>query len=447
LVVWAAPGSTGPQLDTFLNNLGDTSKVHIARFCPDCDSALMVLTGPSVADLIQSGTAGGGNGSGTSGNPRGGGGGLYYSPNLGVFAPEAKDSPVLQHDTVNNSKFQVYGYAVGTGSKSITKVGLFDTGFDTLAYNSNKGFLATSNGIPSSCLGDSANNGFNFAYKTANWEDDYLLVNNTATAVDPDSRHGTSVGGYIIAQTQQIDSRNASDNAFSNVNILPVKIHDSKGSGTLFNVLCGFAYAKNRGAQIINASFGFYSPRNPTASSLLDSNVLLLQEYVDFYLRKNNILLIAAAGNRDAAHADPKWRNLDSVSFYPASLSRFLDNVIAVTTLELPDAVTHALPPPVSSNQNYSSQVVSIGVVADAIPASDQSIGWFMHPYLSNVKITGSSFATPIVTGTIAAYYSQIPKPINRQNVLSFLQGKKVIFASGSSTTPSSQTVYYMTRN
>jgi hypothetical protein len=437
LILWAAPGSSDEQLNSFLSNLGDTSKVHIARFCAGCDSALMLLTGPSVRVLIQSGTAGGGSGSGTGGNPKNGDSGLYYTPNIGVFAPEAKDSPILTF--IPNIKG--FGFQAGvlvSGGSDTTKVGLIDTGLDSLIYKAKGNILYDSKGIPNSCLGDRANSGYNFAYNTVNWEDDYNVSNGRG----PNSLHGTSVATYIGGQTNQIDARQQSANKkFSEASILPVKMHDSTGSSTLFNVLCGFAYARDRQVQIINASFGFYAPRKVTTPTALDSNVLLLREYVNRNLTANHILLIAAAGNRDAVHMDPKWRNLDSVSFYPASLSRELDNVIAVTTLTAP-SIGQTLPTRVSSNQNYSSQVVSIGVVADTAATTDITIGWFHHPFL-NANINGSSFATPIVTGTIAAYYSQIPKPINRQNVLSFLQAQGIIHSSGTGTT---QTLYYMTR-
>ncbi len=209
------------------------------------------------------------------------------------------------------------------------------------------------------------------------------------------------------------------------VKILPVKIHKSNGSGTLFGVLCAIAYAKDRGANIVNASFGFYAARNRLKSEdKVDSSVYLLKQFVKKYLTDNNILFVAAAGNTDDFHEDQVYRpsnplmkrNLDSVSFYPASLSRELANVIGVTT------VFNAR---VSGSQNYSPKVVHAGVNADELIQGKQV---FKNPYIQGKSVDGSSFATPIVTGKVAAHYHLFnPNNVTRNEVLSVLKGKLLL--------------------
>lgn len=186
-------------------------------------------------------------------------------------------------------------------------------------------------------------------------------------------------------------------------------------------MLCGFAYAKQMGAQIINASLGFYLPRLELLPKKfpVDPNVKLLREYIRYYLTANKILLITAAGNQDDREKrifeehkfqipelvyPTDWRSLDQISFYPASLARDPDfpNVIAVTTVNY-------LAGKVSPAQNYSNKVVDVGVNADAVRTGSTDRYMFYNP-LTNNKTTseGSSFATPIFTGKLTTNYELI---------------------------------------
>jgi len=211
------------------------------------------------------------------------------------------------------------------------------------------------------------------------------------------------------------------------VKILPVKIHDQHGQSGLYNILCGFTYAKERGAQVINASFGYYALKRFAAdgSALPDSSSLLLKEYIQYYLTETTgdekpILLITAAGNKDLQNDDANekalftnaglqppqnLRNLDSVYFYPASLAADpeLPNVISVTTAELDSNA-------VSPIQNYSQNIVDLGVDADMVfsdPSGNDKYS-FKNPRIDRDFVDGSSYATPIAAGIIASHYNLI---------------------------------------
>jgi subtilisin family serine protease len=66
--------------------------------------------------------------------------------------------------------------------------------------------------------------------------------------------------------------------------ILPVKVLDSLGNGTMANVAAGIKYAADRGVQIINVSLGGYA-----TSTVLQNAVT--------YARGKGILVVASAGN------------------------------------------------------------------------------------------------------------------------------------------------------
>ena len=226
---------------------------------------------------------------------------------------------------------------------------------------------------------------------------------------DDPERHGSTVARFITTEVNKYQN--------NDLEILPVKTHAADGGGDLYTILCAFAYAQQRGVQIINASFGFYVPRLELYGYKIDPNVRLLREYVSHYLTKNKILLIAAAGNKDDVNEratfdlhrrvnplisyphDP--RNLDEVSFYPASLARDdeFPNVIAVTTVDISTGT-------VSPTQNYSPNVVDIGVNANIVSKVSYA---FINPRLKgSKKVEGSSFATPIVSGILSANYDRI---------------------------------------
>ncbi|MEW6378003.1 MAG: S8 family serine peptidase [bacterium] len=99
---------------------------------------------------------------------------------------------------------------------------------------------------------------------------------------DDDEGHGTHIAG-TIAQTTG-NGLGCAGGAFG-ATIMPVKVMDSTGSGTLTDIVDGIYYAANNGAKIINMSLGFGD--NPT---------LALEDAVN-YAYDSGCLLICSAGN------------------------------------------------------------------------------------------------------------------------------------------------------
>ncbi|MEX6688127.1 S8 family serine peptidase [Danxiaibacter flavus] len=380
VIIWLKPGISKDSLNRWLKTFDSTGKIADTVFCKGCDGSLLLLKGTGALTLIQS--ARGGNQSSASSKPSGDNGPFYYSANF----------PVSFNDTMQQQEKREVGLVYTEPVKSPVVVAVFDTGVKKDSLQSNVFFQSN----VTSCLGTEANSGWNFTRNNNDWNDDYPNI------------HGTLVSKYIVDQVRQY--------GLNNVKILPVKTHDAAGNGNLFSVLCGFAYAKERGAKIINASFGYYAPKyymDVTGQIIPDSSAFLLKAYINEYLTKNKILLVTAAGNIDFSGYESKiypttnalaLRNLDSICFYPASLAGELNNVIAATTVMNGN---------VSANQNFSNKIVDVGVNGDL---SFGTNFYFYNPFVPFLTETGSSFAAPIVTGKICANYDRILPVLNSTN-------------------------------
>jgi len=406
IIVWKNPDATTDEFNQWKQNHHLTTANMIDSTCLFCnnDDPLELYAGVNIRTLIQGNTTGG-SGTGCTGihcGPSGGGDDTaYFSYNLSMFLPEptAPVDSIGYHYTIIHSYKKQYPVPTNLNlapqdrfpGQPVT-VAIFDTGIDSTLTNK------YCSGLSSACE-ISAARGWNYNYGNSNTQDDYP------------HRHGSAVAKFIVDQVMQYGNQK--------VNIIPVKIHDSLGRSSLYNVLCAIAYASKSHVNIINASFGFYWDD-------VTNTPLLLGEFIKHYLTQQGILMIAAAGNADeyddtfAVHHNlvpfSQLRNLDYHPFYPASFAGKIgfDNVIAVTTCEIPSY--HM----VSQFQNYSNNYVDAGVNGDIpfnifYPSSVSRIEFgFFDPLDRTIPgggqliIAGSSYSTPIITGKIAAYYDTL---------------------------------------
>jgi hypothetical protein len=304
----------------------------------------------------------------------------------------------------------------GTGKDTIL-IAVLDTGVDTTQIVSgtylwrNKKERSLPGGDhDSNCYEDDIS-GWNFI--DAN--NDILDNNNNL--------HGTLVSNYIINEF-----RSSPNNV---VQIMALKTHDQTGSGDLFSSICAIHYAVDNGANIINASWGFYYYQDgphPYLDSLITTG-----------LNQKGILFVTASGNKiDAidqnaqamyqsehgiAMPDSLLRNLEFHNFYPACLSRPDNNVVTVTTTDGSK---------ISATQNYASRYVDVAVKADTVDASGMRFELTFSS--SPLYISGSSFATAIAAGKIGAWtpVSAYVTNIDKEAILSAMTsgGSPVIATS-----------------
>lgn len=246
------------------------------------------------------------------------------------------------------------------------------------------------------------------------------FVDNSPDIHDDDpNMHGTLINAYIIEQFK--------NSPHNSVQIMNLKTHDAKGSGDLFSAICAIRYAKEKGAHIINASWGFYGDKG--------FNHPYLKRLITQTLKRKGIFFVTAAGNKidefdslfiaDFSPLNP--RNLNDHQFFPANFGKGItdvkNNIITVTTIDEVKGVP-------SPTQNFSSKIVDLGVQADNI---DIASGFFQFevPFKSikqeMVYIGGSSFATAIASGKIGAFlpkdYSSDRSSRNKKRLIDALEG------------------------
>jgi hypothetical protein len=279
------------------------------------------------------------------------------------------------------------------GNKEKIIVAVLDTGFDTRLIDSKYLWQGKAKRTDPKCYKE-ITTGWNFIDNTGDFHDDSL------------NKHGSIVSQYIINQFAK--------SPYHAVQIMPLKTHDQKGIGDLFSVICAIHFAIVKGANIINASWGFYH-------YYMAFPIPYLKDLITVTLKQKGILFVTASGNKDDAEeviarqiyqdeygvaiSADQLRNLAIHNFYPARLSSDDNSIITVGTT---DGKT------VSPTQNYSNTYADLGVLADEVTPDSMK---FRLPFAggsSGDLISGSSFATAIASGVIGAFCK---KSLYRANV------------------------------
>ncbi|HWX54032.1 MAG TPA: S8 family serine peptidase [Verrucomicrobiae bacterium] len=161
--------------------------------------------------------------------------------------------------------------------------------------------------------------------------------------------HGTMVSGiiHLVAPT---------------AHIMPLKAFRADGTGNLSDVLRAIYYATNNGANILNMSFDF-----PTYSTELAKAVDRATD--------QGVISVASVGNDG-----------QQVVVYPAGLN----NVIGVASTTNNDTL--------SSFSNYGQPPVWLGAPGEGVVTT--------YPYGTYAAGWGTSFSTPLASGTVALMWS-----------------------------------------
>lgn len=185
--------------------------------------------------------------------------------------------------------------------------------------------------------------------------------------------HGTHVSGVIAAQ-HGIGHING---VAPDVKILPLAFIDSRGGGLVQNAVNAIRYAAQRGAKVINASWGGNS-----CSQLLELEIGKLSD--------QGILFVAAAGN--------SGNDLSIFPEYPAAHT--LNNIVTVGA---------------STYDEKTAAFSNYGVLVDLVAPGANIASTYPPEYDSDglkdgvAFLNGTSMATPFVAGAAALLWSIKP--------------------------------------
>lgn len=291
--------------------------------------------------------------------------------------------------------------------------------------------------------------------------DDHKITNKKQEVIN--NRHGTHIAAIIGQQAP-------------NARILPVKVFDNHGHGTLFDILCGFNYIwwqrqQDPTLRLVNCSWVMGGSENE----------LLTRKFIS--LQNEGILVIAAAGNRCNKTRRQGERIIrgSQTQLYPACYSNHstVQNVITVTSIRrdlrlrfvgrttranvVQPSETLFVPIPRDEQvrlmvqmagerfltladkyrleridtafENFGSESVDVGVVATMPPIPGDPNPRFPTPFsvrTGHNSLTGSSFATAYFTARVARDFASIPNlVVGKHHILGALLPSRSLSSTG----------------
>jgi len=282
---------------------------------------------------------------------------------LGAIEPDPEEGGIegiINADKEFYFEYEAENYALtgGTGNTSYTSkmvnestnsitIAVLDTGVDVNypVFDKNK-FLHNGSEDPISEI----ISGWDFINNDDNCYDDYIDL------------HGTAVSSIISNSLYHLNIPH---------NILPVKVSNSEGKSSRFEVICGTAFAIER-ADIINMSLGWYD----YDGSGIDFSDDILQTIIASHM--HDVLVVTSAGNW--ANNNDGWGS--NFKHYPSNYD--LKNVTAI-------AATNTNSTDIAYFSNYGQATVDFFAKGQEIP-------------FDGTYINGTSFSTPVVSALAAKY-------------------------------------------
>lgn len=288
--------------------------------------------------------------------------------------------------TPNDPRFsQLYGmniidgpeaWDLQTGSKSVI-VGIIDTGTDMghedLKDNIWKNPGESGDGKENNNVDDD-NNGFVDDYR--GWD----FINGDNNPLD-DNNHGTHVAGTVGAVG---NNSKGVVGVNWNVSLMPLKFLSGEGSGTTDDAVEAIIYATNMGAKVLSNSWG-----GGGRSQALEDAIK--------FARDHGVIFVAAAGNESTDN--------DRFPTYPANYE--VDNILSVAASTRSDNL--------ASFSNRGKKTVHL-----AAPGNDIMSTLARGRYGT---LSGTSMATPHVSGAAALIWAQFPGLSMNQVIIRLLGG------------------------
>jgi subtilisin family serine protease len=262
-------------------------------------------------------------------------------------------------------------WSLETGSDVL--VGVIDTGCDWHHVDLAGNIFTNPGEIPANGIDDDGNG---YVDDVRGWD----FVNNDNDPSD-DNGHGTHTSGTVAA----IGNNGIGVVGVSwTARILPLKFLDSGGFGSTSNAILAVQYATTMGARLTSNSWGGGGFSAALRSAIEDAG-------------NHGMLFVAAAGNAST--------NNDIFPFYPSGYD--LDNIISVASTDRNDQL--------STFSNYGQTTVDLGA-----PGTD-----ILSTFPGNTygTISGTSMATPHVSGAVSLLWSAAP-------LMSHMDVKNIILSS-----------------
>jgi len=216
----------------------------------------------------------------------------------------------------------------------------------------------------------------------------YDFVNNDADASD-DHGHGTHVAGIAAAGLNGVGTVGVCPQC----KLMPVKVLNAKNGGTWSLVTKGILYAVDHGARVINLSLGATESKK------------LLEDAIR-YAQEHGVVVVAAAGNTGS-----------DIPFYPAAIPY----VIATGGTDRNDGRW--------AMSNYGSYVDVMAPAVSIYSAYHDPAGSATYAYMS-----GTSMASPFVSGLAGLTFSRNPKLSAAEVVTLITEGAVDLGAPGKDT-------------
>jgi subtilisin family serine protease len=303
-----------------------------------------------------------------------------FSTPVSVLARTPNDPRLADQQMMWSQINAPTAWDITTGSKQVI-VAIIDTGFDSWHDDLSPNVWVNKKEIPDNDIDDDRNgyiddiHGWNFVENN----------NNPRTSVfeagdDPESvRHGTIIAGLIGARG---DNGRDGTGLNWNVQMMPLRAINSRGSGAISNVIKAVDYAVAEGADVISMSF---------VSEVGDT---LLKETL-YQAYKKGIVIVAAAGNHTSDVSG--LTNTFPACYDKGSAENW---IVAVGSVDSRDMV---------SDFSNTHSCIDIMAPGDGLFSTERYAPQYGYHNSFGGPWRGTSFAAPLIAGAASLLKARRP--------------------------------------